>query len=149
TSRVITGTQTIATGNGGRTIVSTQVERDVKAPNLLRNTYRADKFTISDGFDGSVAWLQDARGIVNNQQSFDVLRTRKNADLYYALDMKNQNGPFTVLDVEKVNNHDAYVLQASAQNDGTVEKLYFDTQTGLLLRIMTLQPTKLGKFPSQ
>jgi hypothetical protein len=149
TTLAITGMQTIATGNGGRTIVSAQMERDVKTPNLLRNTYRTDKFTISDGFDGTAAWLQDARGIISNQQSFDVLRTRKNADLYYALDLKNQSGLFTVLKIDKVNGHDAYVLQASAQNDGTVEKFYFDTQVGVLLRILTLQPTKLGNFPSQ
>lgn len=149
TSRLITGTQTIPTGGGGRISVSAQVERYVKAPNLLLNIYRTDKFTISDGFDGVAAWSQDAKGAVSSPRSFDLMRAKRNADLYYALNVKNDYGGLTVLNVEKVNNHDAYVLQASPQTDGVVEKLYFDTQTGFLLRILTLQPTRLGNFPSE
>lgn len=149
TSRLITGTETIPTGGGGRISVSAQVERYIKAPNLLLNVYHTDKFTISDGFDGKAAWLQDAKGAVSSPRSFDLTRAKRTADLAYALDLKNEFSGLTVLNTEKVNYRDAYVLQASPQPNGVVERLYFDTQTGFLLRILTLQPTRLGNFPSE
>jgi photosynthetic reaction center cytochrome c subunit len=149
TSRLIMGTQTIPTGGGGRISVSAQLERHIKAPNLLLNVYHTDKFTISDGFDGMSAWSQDAKGAVSSPGSFDLVRAKRNADLYAALKLKQEYGDLDVVQMEKVNNHDTYVLQASAQNSGVVEKLYFDVQTGLLLRTLMLQPTPLGNFPSE
>ena len=148
-SRLIMGTQTIPTGGGGRISVSAQLERYIKAPNLLLNVYHTDKFTISDGFDGTSAWSQDAKGAVSSPGSFDLVRAKRNADLYGALKLKQEYGSLDVVQMEKVNNHDTYVLQASPQNSGVVEKLYFDAQTGLLLRTLMLQPTPLGNFPSE
>ena len=148
TSRVITGTQTVPTGGGGRIPVPAQVERYVKAPGLLLNTYRADNLTISDGFDGAAAWSQDAKGAVTGTTSFDVIRAKRNADLYGSLKLKQEYSRFDVLTMEKVNNRDAYVVSASPQAGGIVERLYFDTQTGFLLRRLTLQATPLGNFPS-
>ena len=149
TSRTITGTQTIPTGGGGRIPVEAQMVRYLKAPNLLMSIYRTDKFTISDGFDGMTAWSQDAKGAVANARSFDEMRIKANADLYGAVDLKQQYNGLTVMNIEKVNGHDAYLLQSSAQAGGIFEQLYFDTRTGLLLRIVTIQPTPLGNFPSE
>ena len=149
TSRSITGTQTIPTGGGGRIPVEARIERYVKAPNLLATIYHTDKFTISDGFDGMASWSQDARGGVVATASFDEMRAKRNADLYSPLDLRGQYTGMSVVSMEKVNDHDAYVVQAALQNSRVTERLYFDTQTGLLLRILTLQPTPLGNFPSE
>jgi len=149
TSRLITGTEMIPTGNGGRISVSAQVERYIKAPNRLLNIYHTDKFTISDGFDGVTGWSQDAKGVVSSLGSFDLMRAKWNADLYSALNLKQEFGELSVLKIEKVNNHNAYVVQPSSPTGGVVERLYFDTQNGLLLRTLTLQPVTLGNFPSE
>lgn len=149
TSRAITGTQIIPTGGGGRIPVEAQVVRYVKAPNLLMSVYRTDKFAISDGFDGMTAWSQDAKGTVANARSFDEMRIKANADLYGAVDLKQQYSGLTVMNMERVNGHDAYLLQSSAQAGGIFEQFYFDAQTGLLLRMVAVQPTPLGNFPSE
>jgi hypothetical protein len=47
-----------------------------------------------------------------------------------------------------VNDRDAYVVIATPQGD-LPERLYFDTQTGLLVRKETALPTPLGNNPMQ
>lgn len=148
TSRMIAATQDIATGAGGRIPAQAQVEIYQKAPNLLRNVYHTDKFTISDGFDGANSWAQNARGIVTNDSGIDLARAKRNADFYLGLDFKREYARLTVTGTEKVNNRDAYVMVGIVQGAGP-DRLYFDTQTGLLLRRLTLQPTPFGSTPTE
>jgi len=148
TSRLITATQDIATGAGGRVPVQAQVEIYQKAPNLLLNVYHTDKFTISDGFDGAASWAQNARGIVTSDSGIDLARARRNADFYLGLDFKREYSRLAVTGTEKINNRDAYVLMGIVPGGGP-DRLYFDTQTGLLLRRLTLQPTPFGGTPTQ
>jgi hypothetical protein len=148
TSRVITATQDIPTGAGGRMPVQAQVEIYQKAPNLVLNVYHTDKFTIADGFDGTTSWARNARGIVNNDSGIDLARAKRNADFYLGLDLKREYTRLTVTGTEKVNNRDAYVLTGIVREAGP-DRLYFDTQTGLLLRRLTLQQTPFGSTPTE
>lgn len=148
TSRVITATEDIPTGAGGRMPVQAQVEIYQKAPNLVLNVYRTDKFTIADGFDGTSSWAQNARGVVSNDSGIDLARAKRNADFYLGLDLKSEYTRLTVTGTETVNNRGAYVLTGIVRGAGP-DRLYFDTQTGLLLRRLTLQPTPFGSTPTQ
>jgi len=148
TSRMITATQDIPTGAGGRMPVQAQVEIYQKAPNLVLNVYHTDKFTIADGFDGTTSWAQNARGVVANDSGIDLARAKRNADFYVGLDLKSEYTRLTVTGTEKVNNRDAYVLTGIVRGAGP-DRLYFDTQTGLLLRRLTLQPTPFGSTPTE
>jgi photosynthetic reaction center cytochrome c subunit len=148
TSRMITATQDIPTGAGGRMPVQAQVEIYQKAPNLVLNVYHTDKFTIADGFDGTTSWAQNARGIVNNDSGIDLARAKRNADFYLGLDLKSEYTRLTVTGTEKVNSRDAYVVTGIVRGAGP-DRLYFDTQTGLLLRRLTLQPTPFGSTPTE
>ena len=47
-----------------------------------------------------------------------------------------------------MNGHDAYVLGARPQGD-SAERLYFDVQTGLLVRKWSSLPTPVGEAPFQ
>jgi len=148
TSRMITATQDVPTGNGGRMPVQAQVEIYQKTPNLVLNVYHTDKFTISDGFDGTTSWAQNPRGIVTTDSGIDLARAKRNADFYPGLDLKREYTRLTVTGTEKVNNRDAYVLVGIVPGAGP-DRLYFDTQTGLLLRRLALQPTPFGSTPTE
>ena len=54
----------------------------------------------------------------------------------------------TVIRVDRIDDRDAYVVDATPQGD-LPEKLFFDTQTGLLIRKETALPTPLGDNPFQ
>jgi photosynthetic reaction center cytochrome c subunit len=149
TSRMITATQDLPTGPGGRTPVQARVEQYAKAPNLQLNIYHSDKFTISDGFDGTTAWSQDAKGAVTDATGPDLIRAKRDVDFYESLNLKQEYSRLAVRPVEKVNNRDAYLVIGFPRGGGLPERFYFDVQTSLLLRRLTLLPTQLGNSPWQ
>jgi hypothetical protein len=146
TSLVITGTQFIPTGPGGTVPMPAIVERYLKAPNLTATIYRTPTYAISQGFDGTVAWSQDQMGRVADAVKLDARRAMRAADFYEPLNLKRQYAQMTVRGIERVNDRDAYVVVGVPQDD-TPEWLYFDTQTGLLLRKQTVLPTPVGNSP--
>jgi photosynthetic reaction center cytochrome c subunit len=148
TSRVITGTQFIPTGPGGTVPVPAMIERSQKVPNLVVNIYRTPTYTVSDGFDGTKAWAQDLRGRVTEPSATDQMRAKRDADFYLPLDLKQAYTQMQVRRVENVNGHDAYVVIARPQGD-RAERLYFDVQTGLLVRKWSALPTPVGDAPFQ
>jgi photosynthetic reaction center cytochrome c subunit len=148
TSRVISGTQTIPTGPGGTVPVPAAIERSQKAPNLVVNVYRTPTYTIADGFDGTKAWTQDFRGRVAEPGAIDQMRAKRDADFYLPLDLKQAYAKMQVEGVESVNGHDTYVVTAQPQGERE-ERLYFDVQTGLLLRKWSSLPTPVGDAPFQ
>jgi hypothetical protein len=148
TGRVITGTQYIPTGPGGTTPTPAAVERYLKAPNLAVTIYRAPTYAISEGFDGTTAWSQNQAGRVTEPVKLDIARAARAADLYEPLNLKRQYAQMTVRGIETVNGRDAYLVVGVPQGDKP-ESLYFDTQTGLLLRKQTVLPTPIGDSPFQ
>lgn len=148
TSRVITGTQDLPTGPGGGVPLPAAIERDLKAPNLIANIYRAPTFTISEGFDGTTAWLQDMRGRVADAGKLETTRVKRYADFYEPLDFMTEYTQLQVRGIERVNGRDAYEVTARVQGDSQ-DRLYFDTETGLLLRKANVMPTPVGNIPLQ
>lgn len=148
TTRVITGTQTVPTGPGGTVPMPAALERSQKAPNLVISTYKTPTYTLSDGFDGTKAWTQDFRGRVTEPGAIDQMRAKRDADLYLPLDLKQAYAKMQVEGVENLNGHDAYVVTAQPQGERQ-ERLYFDVQTGLLLRKWSSLPTPVGDAPFQ
>jgi outer membrane lipoprotein-sorting protein len=146
TRRLVSGTQFIPTGPGGTVPTPAAVERYLKAPNLAVTVYRAPTYTISQGFDGKTAWSQDQAGRVSEPIKLDTGRAMRAADFYEPLNLKQQYTKMTVTGIERVRDHDAYVVVGVPQDDAP-ERLYFDTQTGLLVRKQTVLPTPVGNSP--
>jgi hypothetical protein len=148
TSRTITGTQYIPTGPGGTVPTPASVERYLKAPNLAVTIYRAPTYAISQGYDGTSAWSQDQAGRVTEPVTLDVGRAARAADFYEPLNLKREYLEMTVRGIEQVNGHDAYLVVGVPKGD-LPESLYFDMNTGLLLRKQTVLPTPIGNSPFQ
>jgi photosynthetic reaction center cytochrome c subunit len=144
--RAITGTQFIPTGPGGTVPTPAAVERYLKAPNLAVTIYRTPTYAIAQGFDGKTAWSQDQAGRVSDAVRLDTGRAMRAADFYEPLNLKQEYAQLTVVGIEKVKDRDAYVVVGVPQGD-TPERLYFDTQSGLLLRKQTVLPTPIGNSP--
>ena len=147
-SRVITGTRNVPTGPGGEIPSPAKVEIDRKAPNLVVTTFQTDKATFSEGFNGTTAWAQNLAGNVADLPRPDQDRARRSADIYEPLALKNQYSKMEVESIEKVNGKDTYVLVGYPPNDSP-EKLYFDIQSGLLVRKTSAIPTLFGDNPVQ
>lgn len=150
TSRMIVATQDLSSGPGGKVPVPAQIERYQKAPNLSLTVAHVANGTLSEGFDGKLAWTQNLKGMVADVGSaVDQARARRDAGFYSeTLDLKQQYTKLEVSGVTRINGSEAYEVIGYPANDAE-EKLYFDVVTGLLLRKSTVLPTPLGNSPFQ
>jgi hypothetical protein len=70
------------------------------------------------------------------------------ADIQFPLDAKQIFSELKVRGSEKVNEHDAYVVTGVRQGLPPID-MYFDQQSGLLVREMRYIETPLGRYPTQ
>ncbi len=146
TSLVLTGKRQNYTPAGQPLPAPFVVERYWKAPNIRTDIARQANGVVSSGFDGSQAWSQDARGRVTQVTGAAASRMKRDADLYAALNLKQQYQRLTVKGIEKLGSREAYVVVATPQGESP-EWFYFDAQNGLLLRHQVVLPTAMGDSP--
>src|SRR4029453_5337699 len=69
-------------------------------------------------------------------------------DLFKDIKLKEQFTRLNVAGKEKIDARDVYVLRGTSAGNKR-ERLYFDVQTGLLVRRVTITPTSIGNIPEQ
>lgn len=128
---------------GGNSI---PLELFAKAPGkLLMVLHRPDGGVNEMAYDDGQSWGSDgkhARPLRGGM--LEVFETQ--AKLAFAADIKSSFGHVRMSRPEKVGNQNAYVLYAAAPGQPPT-KLYFDEQSGLLLRVEWLNRTPLGTDP--
>lgn len=98
-----------------------------------------------EGFDGSKGWTRDAGG-QREITGKELVVTKREADFFRYLRIKETYPQMRVLAKERVRDRDAYVVGATSQDDSR-EKLYFDVETGLLVRQSLAFRTAFGSIP--
>jgi hypothetical protein len=123
------------------------VELDQKAPNKLISTATITGFgDFQQAYDGTAGWADDPQNGVRDLSGGELIGMKRRADFYLPMKMKESFAHVTVKGVEKVGDHDAYVLEATPA-EGEPETLYFDVQSGLLLKRASMATTPQGQFP--
>ena len=102
---------------------------------------------MMSGYNGKVGWVKNQRG-QRELSGGPLAQMKRAADFYGDLRLKEIYPGLEIVDREKVGDRDAYVLAAQTAPN-RIEKLYFDAQTGLLLRILTITQTLLAPVPEQ
>ncbi len=118
-----------------------------KAPDKSLTILHTQNGDFMQGYDGITAWTQNPRGQVQEQTGAALENTKRNADFYRDLHLKQEYSRFLVNGIEKVGDREAYLVLARAAGRPP-ERLYFDTQTGLLLRWITASDSPLGATPT-
>src|SRR5262249_3340152 len=77
-----------------------------------------------------------------------LARVSRNADFYEPLNLKRQCSRMMLRSIERIRDRDAYVVVCFPDGD-TAERLFFDKDTGLLLRKTVVVTTALGDYPIQ
>jgi hypothetical protein len=141
-TRSVKGTQA---GAGGE---AAQFELYQVAPNKIVSIITTPKNGVMmSGYNGMTAWMKNQRG--QRELSGALLAQAKHeADFFNALHLKESHPNLDVIGKEKIGEHDTYVLAAMSE-DKSLEKFYFDTQTGLLVRTLTTTPSALAPLPEQ
>lgn len=142
-SRVIRGSVEIVPMGVKGTYETTQ-----KAPNLLLTTMTLTGLgTLQQGYDGSVGWSKDPftglrelkGGELANVQRAAFINPRGWRKSYASLKTTGRS---------KVGDREVYVVEGAYGAD-TPDKLYFDAQTGLLVRMDVVIDSPQGRIVSE
>lgn len=140
-SRVMKGTITFGDRNVPIDIYS-------KAPDMrISYTHTPDGDSVT-AFDGHEGWLAAPKRPVREMHGPDIDGASIDADLHFAAHLKTMFSGAKVLGVEKIDGHEAYVVVGQREGK-TPLRLYFDEKSGLLLRLLRLGETPLGRLPTQ
>jgi hypothetical protein len=140
-SRVMKGTQVTFDGT------ALPLEAYQVAPNKVVSIMTTQGGPVMSGYNGTTGWMKNQRG--QREMSGGQLAQMKRSAEFLGDFMLRQLYPgMVVLGKEKIGEREAYVV-ASQVADNRMEKLYFDTETGLLLRILAITQTVLAPLPEQ
>ncbi|HKP85490.1 MAG TPA: outer membrane lipoprotein-sorting protein [Blastocatellia bacterium] len=129
--------------------LSGPIEMYAKAPNkAVLSVNLAGVGSYQRGHDGAIAWeLNPALGM-REMSGGEMAQEKRGAEFYRDIKLKQLYPKMEVKGIEKVGDRDAYVIEATPAEGGP-EKMYFDTQTGLLVRADIDAITPQGTFPTK
>lgn len=124
------------------------VEIFAKAPNLRATVVHQPNGDNTTAYDGHAGWLgtlgRPGRDLT--EQENDAVRL--DADFHFATDLKKLFSQFRLARPEKIGEKQATVVVALRQGLPPV-RLYFDDESGLLVRLVRYAETPLGRNPTQ
>jgi hypothetical protein len=141
----------------------TRVERGSvegpRGPQAMIETYRTapDKAfaivhrpngDVTEGVNGQIAWGKRANGEATEEHGDELARSKQWAEFYPGEQFAKDYDRFQVRGTESVGGHDAHVVMAWWKGGGA-DRIYFDVQAGLLLRITHRIESPLGALPLQ
>jgi outer membrane lipoprotein-sorting protein len=140
-SRVQTGTSTF----GG---YSVPIEIYSKAPEKRISIMKMPNAESVTAYDGTSGWMSSTGRPLREMNSAEQEAAKMDADLHFATDVQQEFSDWRVLPQEKVGDHETQVLRGRMPDNPPI-KLYFDAQSGLLLRLVRYAETPLGNNPTQ
>lgn len=98
-------------------------------------------------FDGKQGWLS-VPGRVHMMSAAENAAASMDADLYFPLHVKTLYDKFRVDAGEKIDGRDTYLVAGRSETQPPL-RLYFDKESGFLLRLIRYAETPLGRNPTQ
>jgi len=140
-SRVMKGTLVANNGN------EIAYEVSQSGPDSVLAVLNSPAGVFERGFDGTIAWEKSSRGI-RDLSAPEVYYLRRYPDIYKDLKLKEQFTRLTFGGKPKVDGRDVYVIRGTTAS-GRRETLFFDVETGFLVRRTTSMTTPVGTIPEQ
>jgi hypothetical protein len=108
-----------------------------KAPNKFMSAVIVNGAVFRQGFDGTVGWTDDPKNGLRDQTGAELAESKRGADFLHAFRMGRAYARIEVTGAEKIGDRDTWIVEATAPEGGEPTKMYFDTQTGLMLRVIS------------
>ena len=117
-----------------------------KAPDKVVTIVHGSMGDSQEGFDGTIGWRQFP--MYGDEDTGGILAVlKRSAEILPAIRAKTVYTGLVVDATEKIGDRTAYRMIGQRANG--VDRLYFDTQTGLLIRTWTTMDTPLGSLPEE
>jgi len=98
-------------------------------------------------FNGQAGWLTTPRG-VHPMNASEQQSARIDAQIYFPARLRELYQEFKVLPGETIDGHATFLVTANGTSTPPL-RMFFDQQTGLLLRLIRYTETPLGRNPAQ
>ena len=122
-------------------------EVDMAAPDKFYINVTAQQGTVERGFDGKAGWEKGPRGV--NELGNPVLEDLKSVLIFNRnIKLKEQFAQVRFSGRDKIGDRDVLVINGRTA-DNHRERLYFDADTGFLLRRISYLETPIGVIPNQ
>jgi hypothetical protein len=114
------------------------------APNkaLLIGSLPPPLGSVQQGFDGTSGWIKNQNGVFDMGRD-GLEQARREWPIYADVKLKDQFKAMSVEGRERLDTREFYVVLGTRQ-DNQIERLYFDVQSGLLVRRYSETPTYFG-----
>ena len=99
-------------------------------------------------FNGHEGWLGMPGGRIREMHGGDLDGASIDADMHLATHLKQMFSDVKVDGTEKIGDHETYVVIGQREGKPPIQ-LYFDEQSGLLVRLVRFGETALGRLPTQ
>lgn len=139
-SRVAKGTLVQANGN------TLEFEVYQVAPDRFYQNVTTPQGAFERGFNGTTGWERTPHGL-RELSGGELAQLRSINSLFAFINLKEQLTR-TRVGRDKIGDRDVYVITGMTA-DGNRQRLFFDMQTGLLLRRVTYTSTMVGIIPDQ
>jgi hypothetical protein len=112
---------------------------------MVLSTVTTEQGVIEKAFNGAAGWEKSPRG-VRDLQGPEVWYLRRYPGLLKDLNFKDQFTRVSTAGKPKIDGRDVYVLRATTTS-GQREQLFFDAETGFLIRRSFTTNTPIGNIP--
>jgi CubicO group peptidase (beta-lactamase class C family) len=108
------------------------------------------EFEVSRGFNGTVGWsLNPTNGGFRELSGTELAAEKRDDEFYWELNLKELYQKMALIGQAQVGGHTAYCIEATP-TEGNPIKLYFEAQSGLLVRIDSIsENVKKAKVPEE
>jgi zinc protease len=138
-SRSSMGTVEVPSANLSGTVVIHE-----KAPDKILTIIIISGSAFRQGFDGKVGWAQDLQEGLREQSGAELAEARRQSDFYGPFDLHQRYAKLISLGAERVDDREAYAVEATLPEGGEPDKFYFDKQSGLPIRLLSHHHTPEG-----
>ena len=119
-----------------------------QAPDKVLATVTGNQGSNVTGYDGTNAWSKNQRGVQPIAgPNLDQMKLVSN--FWRDLKLSDRYQQTRPLPKTKVNGKDAYQARGIVKGTRVQEQLFFDAESGLLLRRITYRPSPMGPMPDQ
>jgi hypothetical protein len=117
-----------------------------KAPNKFGTVTDSAEFgRAREGFDGSVAWADSPQTGLREKSGQELSMAKRYSDFYYPLHLRELYPKMILKGEQKVGERRTYLVEADP-GDGSLVRMYFDAETGLVARTDTESDTPQGRM---
>ncbi|HUK31832.1 MAG TPA: c-type cytochrome [Candidatus Acidoferrum sp.] len=127
---------------------STPYDVYMKAPNKRVSFSHGPNGDSITAFDGTAGWMGGGRGGPRDMQATDSMSAMVDAAVAFPASLKTVFPQMRAGRPDKIGDKDVYVLTGRGPG-APLTRLYFDEQTGLLVRVVRLNDAGLGFMPVQ